>query len=70
VGSAATVTDDAGESHDYMVTDVITYEKVELPYEELFAQDGRERVVLVTCGGTYHRGSGWDSNVVVVMEPV
>ncbi|HEU4490722.1 MAG TPA: class F sortase [Jiangellales bacterium] len=70
VGATATVTDDAGEAHDYLVTEVLTYEKVELPYEELFAQDGPERVVLVTCGGAYRRGSGWDSNVVVVMEPV
>jgi hypothetical protein len=70
VGALATVTDDAGGTHDYVVTEVVTYEKVELPYEELFAQDGPERVVLVTCGGSYHTGSGWDSNVVVVMEPV
>jgi sortase (surface protein transpeptidase) len=70
VGAGAAIRDAAGDAHDYTVTDVITYEKVELPYEELFAQDGPERVVLVTCGGSYERGSGWDSNVVVVLEPV
>ena len=70
VGAPAALVDDAGDTHAYVVTEVVTYEKVELPYEELFAQEGPERVVLVTCGGTYQAGSGWDSNVVVVMEPV
>ena len=69
-GAPAAVTDDAGGTHDYVITEVVTYEKAELPYEELFAQHGPERVVLVTCGGSYRTGSGWDSNVVVVMERV
>jgi hypothetical protein len=43
---------------------------VALPYEELFRQSGPERVVFVTCGGTYNRsGGGWDSNVEVTFRP-
>lgn len=54
----------------YRVASVDTYLKRKLPYEQLFAQSGPPRVVLVTCGGEYHRdGTGWDSNVVVTFVP-
>lgn len=70
-GDVVTVTDSAGKRHDYRVTSVDTYRKTALPYDELFAQTGPARMVLVTCGGTYRRDAGgWDSNVVVAFEPV
>jgi hypothetical protein len=70
VGDPMTLTDDDALAHDYRVASVETYLKRALPYEQIFAQSGPERVVIVTCGGEYHRDSGgWDSNVVVTFTP-
>lgn len=58
--------DTEGIRHRYRVERVDIFRKTALPYEDLFRQSGPERVVLVTCGGTYDRDhGGWDSNVVV-----
>jgi len=65
-GDAMTLTDADGVKHRYEVAAVDTFRKQALPYAELFDQRSRERVVFVTCGGTYdRRNGGWDSNVVV-----
>lgn len=70
VGDPITVIDEADRKLHYTVESVETYEKTRLPYETLFAQDGPERVVLVTCGGVYRPDQGgWDSNVVVTFVP-
>ena len=70
VGDPMTLTDKTDVVHQYRVESVETYLKKALPYEQLFAQSGPERVVIVTCGGEYHRDSGgWDSNVVVSFTP-
>jgi hypothetical protein len=69
-GDEAIVTDKSGVTHTYEVVAVTTYEKSVLPYEELFAQTGPRRMVLVTCGGEYRASQGgWDSNVVITFEP-
>jgi Sortase domain len=70
VGDPMTLTDNDALVHDYRVASVETYLKKALPYEQIFTQSGPERVVIVTCGGEYHRDSGgWDSNVVVTFTP-
>jgi sortase (surface protein transpeptidase) len=70
VGARMTLRDAQGEAQRYRVSAVDTYLKQVLPYEEIFAQSGPPRVVLVTCGGQYHSdGTGWDSNVVVTFAP-
>ena len=69
-GDPAQIEGADGRDHDYTVVDVVTYEKTVLPYAELFDQDGPAKAVLVTCGGEFDPVQGWDSNVVVVMEPV
>ena len=74
VGDAAAVTGTTARGgtreRTYRVVAVRTYLKERLPAAELFAQDGPERLVLVTCGGQYRRAhGGWDSNVVVILEP-
>lgn len=61
--------DDVGRT--YVLRGIQTFPKDELPAAELFGVDGPERLVLVTCGGTFDRGEGhWDSNVVAVLDPV
>jgi sortase (surface protein transpeptidase) len=70
VGADMTLRDEPGDAQRYRVSAVDTYLKQGLPYEELFAQTGPPRVVLVTCGGQYDRDAGgWDSNVVVTFTP-
>jgi LPXTG-site transpeptidase (sortase) family protein len=65
-GAAMVMVDTEGIRHRYRVERVDTFRKTALPYDDLFRQTGPERVVLVTCGGTYDRDhGGWDSNVVV-----
>jgi hypothetical protein len=68
-GDPAEIVGHGGRRHAYVVTDVATYEKEALPYADLFRQDGPHQAVLVTCGGVFDPVHGWDSNVVVVMEP-
>jgi hypothetical protein len=46
------------------------YAKTALPYKEIFDQQGSQRLVIVTCGGTFHRATGWDSNVVATFAPI
>jgi sortase (surface protein transpeptidase) len=70
VGAPMTLRDEQGDAQRYRVSAVDTYLKQVLPYEEIFAQSGPPRVVLVTCGGQYNRDAGgWDSNVVVTFTP-
>jgi sortase (surface protein transpeptidase) len=69
-GDPATIRDNEGRSHRYRVREVMTIERTALPSDDLFRQTGPARVVLVTCGGVYRpEAGGWDSNVVVVLEP-
>ncbi|MGN6245644.1 MAG: class F sortase [Motilibacteraceae bacterium] len=70
IGDTATVSGADGQRRTYRVAALRTYLKATLPAPEIFTQSGPERLVVVTCGGEYHRGrGGWDSNVVVYLEP-
>ncbi|WP_284534077.1 class F sortase [Nocardioides sp. T2.26MG-1] len=53
----------------YELADVTTYAKDRLPAARVFGQEGRERLVIVTCGGSYSTTRGWDSNVVATFVP-
>lgn len=55
----------------YEVTEVHQYGKADLPIDELFREDGAERVVLITCGGSFNPTlRSYDDNVVVIAVPV
>jgi hypothetical protein len=70
LGDRAVVTGAAGQRQVYLVTAVRVYAKSRLPYRQVFDQGVPERLVLVTCGGRYLRDrGGWDSNVVVFLDP-
>ncbi|WP_182526535.1 class F sortase [Nocardioides dongkuii] len=53
----------------YRLAKVDTYAKTDLPAEKVFGQGGAERLVIVTCGGSYSPDRGWDSNVVATFRP-
>lgn len=70
-GDTAVVSGADGERRAYAVRAVQTIAKEALPAAELFGTRGPERLVLVTCGGSYDPDhGGWDSNVVAVLDPV
>lgn len=55
----------------YEITAIDQYGKLDLPIDELFAEDGVERLVLITCGGSFNPDlSSYDDNVVVVATPL
>ena len=37
--------------------------------DQIFARQGDERLVVITCGGPFDRRTGYRDNVVVVAEP-
>ena len=70
VGDAVELTDADGSTHRYRVTAAARYPKDVLPAAEVFAQDGPERLVLVTCGGEFDEASRhYADNVVVFADP-
>ncbi len=60
-----------GAELSYEVTEVVQYTKESLPIEDLFREDGAERIVLITCGGSFNPSiRSYDDNVVVIAVPV
>lgn len=59
-----------GDTLSYRVTARLQFPKDKLPWAEVFSQEVRERLVLVTCGGAFDRSSRhYTDNVVVYAEP-
>jgi len=70
-GDRAVLTGAGGSTASYVLRGITTIPKDALPAAELFGTDGPERLVLVTCGGTYDWDlRSWDSNVIAVLDPV
>ncbi len=70
-GDRAVLTGTDGARAGYVLRGVTTLVKESLPAAELFGTGGPERLVLVTCGGTYDPDRrSWDSNVIAVLDPV
>ncbi|MFL9682219.1 class F sortase [Streptomyces sp. KL110A] len=49
----------------FTVDKVRTYPKSAFPDKEVYGSTDRPELRLLTCGGTYDRGSGYDANIVV-----
>ena len=68
VGDIVKVTTTHGEFR-YRVAARVTYRKASLP-GEIFSTGGRQRLVLITCGGPFDSGTGhYADNVVVYAVP-
>ena len=60
-----------GEPITYRVTEVVQYSKEGLPIADLFREDGPERLVLITCGGSFNTQiRSYDDNVVAIAERI
>ncbi|WES65120.1 sortase [Microbacter sp. GSS18] len=70
-GETITVADAEGVSHTYRVESVTYYPKQDLPVDGLFAREGSDSLVVITCGGDFDRTTGrYADNVVAVATPV
>ncbi|MER6136556.1 class F sortase [Streptomyces sp. NPDC001815] len=54
-----------GRTAVYAVDAVRVYEKAHFPSQEVYGARKRPELRLITCGGTYDRKTGYQSNVVV-----
>jgi sortase (surface protein transpeptidase) len=54
-----------GRTAVYTVDTVRTLDKSHFPDREVYGDRGRPELRLITCGGTYHRRTGYAGNVVV-----
>ncbi|MEX2533899.1 MAG: class F sortase [Nitriliruptoraceae bacterium] len=59
-----------GTMHMWRVTEVVTYRKEVLPFDDLFTFAGPSRIAVITCGGEFDRSArSYTHNVVVLAEP-
>jgi hypothetical protein len=69
-GDAVHVVTGSGQTHRYVVTGRRLYRKAVLPAGEIFDQQGAERLVLVSCGGSFDgQLRTYSHNVVVYATP-
>lgn len=55
----------------YEIESVAQYGKFDLPVDDLFDESGPERLVLITCGGSFNPSlRSYDDNIVVIATPV
>jgi Sortase domain len=59
-----------GRSRRYAVAEVEVIRKARVPLDQIFAREGPETLVVITCGGPYSRSTGYRDNVVVTARPV
>lgn len=70
VGAEVSVTDAAGATHRYVVTERYQVDKDQLPIEDIFVPDGPPGLTLITCGGSFDRSArSYQDNIVVRTVP-
>lgn len=71
IGDLIHIEDPDGTTRTYEVSDVVLYDKTDLPSEDLFRSTGDHALHLVTCGGTFDRFErSYRGNQVVTAVPV
>lgn len=59
-----------GSSRPYVVESLTFYEKSALPTADLFAREGAQGLVIITCGGPFDSSTGhYRDNVVAIARP-
>jgi hypothetical protein len=60
-----------GSVREYQVVERAQYGKSELPPERIWTRDGRETLVLITCGGDFNRRiRRYTDNIVIYAAPI
>jgi hypothetical protein len=71
VGEIIEVDLDDGTTQRWIITEVIQYDKTDLPLQEIFTWAGPSRLALITCGGEFDRTArSYTDNLVVYAEPL
>ena len=69
-GSEIAMTAVDGKIRRYRVTDVRVIRKARVPLDQIFAREGDETLVVITCGGPYSRSTGYRDNVIATARPI
>ena len=69
-GTEIAVTAIDGKTRRYRITDVQVIRKARVPLDQIFARDGDETLVVITCGGPYSRLTGYRDNVIATAKPI
>ena len=64
-GSDVIVTDEAGATHTFRVLRTLEVAKSSFPADEVYGATRRPGLALITCGGTFDPGTGYENNVIV-----
>lgn len=60
-----------GSTRTYEIVSIEQYGKFDLPIDDLFREDGDERLVMITCGGSFNpQLRSYDDNVVAIAVPL
>jgi hypothetical protein len=71
VGEIIEVDLEDGTTQRWLITEVIQYDKTDLPLHEIFTWAGPARLALITCGGVFDRTArSYTDNLVVYAEPL
>lgn len=69
-GNTVVVETADGRQLGYRVDSVTVHPKADLPIDDLFSPSSPERLVLITCGGSFNpQLRHYDSNIVVIATP-
>ncbi|WP_225752689.1 class F sortase [Actinotalea sp. Marseille-Q4924] len=70
VGDPVDVTLADGSTRGFTVTEVRRTPKPSVQWDDVFVRGGGQRLVLITCGGSFDRGArSYSDNVIVTAEP-
>ena len=64
-GSEVIVTDEAGLTHTFRILRTLEIPKASFPSEEVYGTTRRPGLALITCGGKFDPGTGYENNVIV-----
>ncbi len=70
-GDLVTVGFDDSSSQTWVVDELFQVDKIDLPFDTLFARSGPPKLALITCGGEFdYDARSYEDNIVVTASPV
>jgi LPXTG-site transpeptidase (sortase) family protein len=70
-GDRFTVSFEDGSDRRFEVTELRQYDKDQLPFNQIFTDEGEPRLALITCGGAFdYSAQSYEDNVVAYAVPV
>lgn len=70
-GDRFTISFEDGSSRQFEVTDLQQYDKDDLPFGQIFTDEGQPRLALITCGGAFdYSARSYEDNIVAYAVPI